>query len=282
MVRAVEKAGVKLCVNYNRRFAPSVLDLKAAYQSHKADPKNAPWKFVLDSTRSKMAEEEATTLVMRIQDESSSYRMVHLDPANSGGLVVGETRHWLDLVCFVMESEPVRISATGSSRLSHVITMEFADGSLACIIFGVGGTFDYPKELFEIQRQGGLFTNQCFVENQYYGLGDPVRKTYPLQFDAFEDVGTEGGLSGYLAKLHARGKAYAASGKTNYMGVWPDKGHFGLLDAFAECIIKDKPSPIDQRAGARATYLSLRAVDSIRLGHPVPVNVEDLHPHLVL
>ena len=40
-------------------------------------------------------------------------------------------------------------------------------------------------------------------------------------------------------------------------------------------ILHDRPSPIDEMAGMRATYLSRRAIDSIRLGAPLPINIED-------
>ena len=54
-----------------------------------------------------------------------------------------------------------------------------------------------------------------------------------------------------------------------------DKGHFNLLDGFARAIQEDLPAPVDDRAGARATYLSLRAIESLREGHPLPVREED-------
>ena len=281
IVRAVEKAGVKLCVNYNRRFAPAMRDLKTAYRAHRADPQETPWRFYDPSKSTVLPEEDATMLLIRIQDESSSYRMVHMDPASGGGQIIGETCHWLDLACWLMEADPVRVSAVGSTRLNHIITVEFPGGSYACIFFGVGGTFDYPKELYEIQDHGALFTSQCFVENQHFGFVDPVRKTFPFQHDDFGDAGSEGGLPGYVAKLRARSEKYAASGKKSYGNLFPDKGHEGLLDAFVTAVLQDKPSPVDQRAGLRATYLCVRAIESIRSGHPVPVNVESLHPHIL-
>ncbi len=57
----------------------------------------------------------------------------------------------------------------------------------------------------------------------------------------------------------------------------PDKGHFQLLEAFADAILGNTESPIDEYAGARATYLSLRAIDSIKTGMPLPVNDEQMN-----
>ena len=55
----------------------------------------------------------------------------------------------------------------------------------------------------------------------------------------------------------------------------PDCAEKRVIEAFADAILKGEPSPIDEMAGMRATYLCQRAMDSIRLGAPLPVNVED-------
>ena len=210
---------------------------------------------------------------MRINDESLTYGGVHIDWKEGGGLVIGEGCHWLDLMCWLMEDRPVRISAVGSTRFNYVINVEFANGSLGCLFFSACGTFEYPKELIEIQDHGKIFRSECFVENQYFGLGERTIKKFPLQFDYQEQAGKEGGLSGYLAKIDAMGKEYAETGKFRY--VFPDKGHFGLLEAFADAIRNNTVSPADEISGMRATYLSLRAMDSIRQSILLPINIED-------
>jgi len=275
MVRAVKEAGVKLCVDYNRRYAPSMQDLKAIYQEHRKHPVSTPWKFVDSPGRKALPEEETTMLMIRINDESSTYRPVHIDWITGGGQIIGESCHWLDLAGWLLEDVPVRIYATGSTRINHIISIDYASGSRACIFFSSNGTFDYPKELYEIQDHAALFRNLCFVENEAYGLPEPWRKVYPLQFDDCPDVGREGGLSGYIAKLKRRGEVYAQSGKKTWLRVAPDKGHYKLLDAFVDSILDETPSPISEIDGAKATYLSLRAIESIRLGKPLPVNIED-------
>ena len=176
-------------------------------------------------------------------------------------------------MCWMLEERPVRITAVGSTRLSHVITMEFDGGSLGCLAFGVGGTFEWPKELLELQHRGKLFRSECFVENHYYGLGERTVKKFPLQSDPQPQVGKEGGLSGYLAKLDAAGTEFEHSGA--FRAPAPDKGHAQLLRAFADAIIHDSPSPLDEMAGMRATYLSLRGMESIRNGRSLPINIED-------
>lgn len=175
----------------------------------------------------------------------------------------------------MLEDEPVRLYATGSTRLSYIISIDYRNGARACIFFSSNGTFDYPKELIEIMDHGALFRNECFVENQFFGLTDTVIKTYPLQFDECQDIGQEGGLSGYIKKLRHRREVYANSNQKKWLNLSTDKGHYYLLDAFVDAVLNGKQSPVDEIAGARSTYISLRSMESIRYGVPVPVNIED-------
>ncbi|MEN6641823.1 MAG: Gfo/Idh/MocA family oxidoreductase [Armatimonadia bacterium] len=273
--KAVKRAGTKLCVDYNRRFSPSMQHMRQQYHNHRARPEVSAGQFVEDQTRPKLPEEKSSMLMIRINDESSTYRPVHLDWKTGGGQIIGETCHWLDLACWLLDDLPVRVYATGSARLSHIISLDFAQGHKACIMFSPVGTFEYPKELFEIMDHAALFRNLCFVETESWGAAGTERKTFPLQFDGCPEAGQEGGLSGYIAKLQRRAEVHAESGKTKWPDLFPDKGHYQLLDGFVEAILNDKPSPVDEQAGARATYLCLRAIESIRLGAPVPVNMED-------
>jgi predicted dehydrogenase len=281
IIRAVKRAGTKLCVDYNRRFSPSMQHMKARYLAHRNAPSVSAGQFVEDAQRPPLPEEASSMLMIRINDESSTYRPVHLDWRTGGGQIIGETCHWLDLACWLLDDTPTRVYATGSLRLSHVISLDFAPrgsdalGHRACIMFSPVGTFEYPKELFELMDHAALFRNLCFVETEVWGAAGTERKTFPLQFDGCPEAGTQGGLSGYIEKLQRRAEVHAESGKTVWPDLFPDKGHYRLLDAFVDAILNDRPSPIDERAGARATYLSLRAIESIRTGAPVPVNLEE-------
>ena len=273
VIKLARRHGVKLCVDYNRRFSPAMVDMKRAYHAHKANPEGRPRVYLQEPNRPTWAEELQTIFTIRINDESRTYGGVHIDWKEGGGQIIGEGCHWLDLMCWMLEERPVRVTAVGSTRMNYVITIEFHEGALGCLMFGVGGTFEWPKELLELQHRGKFFRSECFVENHYFGLGERTVKKFPLQHDFQPDAGQEGGLSGYLAKIDAMGTEYHQTGKFNYIS--PDKGHRGLLEAFADAIVHGQPSPLDERAGMQATYLSLRAMDSIRLGISLPVNIED-------
>lgn len=274
--KAVKDAGVKLCVDYNRRFAPSMVHMREAYHQHRATPAIGSGQFIEAADRQMLPEEDATMLMIRINDESSTYRPVHIDWKTGGGQIIGETCHWLDLACWMLDAEPTRIYASGSARLNHIITLDFHGGSRACIWFSPTGTFRYPKELYELTDHNALFQNLCFVETQIHGRGEPEIAYFDLQQDELIDVPGMG-LEGYVNKLNERAKRHAESGGEEWPDLAPDKGHFQLLEAFARSIIEDRPSPIDELAGARATYLSVRAIESIRLGSPLPINDEDMN-----
>ena len=273
VIRLVKQQGVKFCVDYNRRFSPAMVDMRDVFQSHRADPTGAPRIYTQESDRPTWAEELGTNMLIRINDESLTYGGVHIDWREGGGQIIGEGCHWLDLLCWMLDDRPVRIHAMGSTRINYVITIEFAGGSLGCIFFSATGTFEYPKELIEIQNQGKIFRSECFVENQYFGRGQGTVKRYDLQTDLQPDAGQEGGHAGYLAKIGASAEEFIRTGQFKY--VFPDKGHFGLIGAFVDSILNDEPAPVDEMAGMRATYLSCRAMESIRCGRPLPVNIED-------
>jgi len=273
VIRLARENSVKVCVDYNRRFSPAVVDLKAAYVAHKRDPQGAARVYTQERSRPKWAEEDQTMVLLRVNDESITYGGVHIDWKEGGGQIIGEGCHWLDLVTWLLDERPVRVTAAGSTRINYVITLEYGSGSLACIFFSASGSFEYPKELLEVQHGGKIFRSECFVENQYFGRGERTVRTFPLQADFQPDAGAEGGHSGYLEKIDAMGREYAKTGVFNY--VFPDKGHRALLEAFADAVVNDTASPIDEVEGARATYLSLRAMDSIRRGTPLPINIED-------
>ena len=280
VIRAVREKGVKLCVDYNRRFSPAMLDMKEAYHAHRnADQRGKPRIYTQEMNRRTWAEEDQSNMLFRVNDESLTYGGVHIDWQDGGGLIIGEGCHWLDLMCWMLEKRPVRISAIGSTRINYILSLEFEEGHLGCIYFSATGSFEYPKELVEIQDHGKIFRSECYVENQYYGRGDRTIRQFPLQQDFQPETGTEGGHAGYLAKIDASGRDFEQTGEYKY--VFPDKGHLGLLEGCADSILNDTPSPVDEVAGMRATYLCLRAMESIRSGAPVPVNIEewDMYVH---
>ena len=273
IIRAVRRGGVRLCVDYMRRMAPAVVALKREWLKHKADPRRQPWRYV-ETPHDTFIEERATDFLMRVQDESSSYRLVHLDPFAGGGLIIGEAVHWLDLACWLYDDDrPVEIRAWGSSRMRYGIHLAFQSGNAATILFTPNGTFDYPKEMFEIAHNGALFRMEHFVENQYFGRPGPERELFPLQRDASPEVGSEGGLPGYMRKVKER-VANLSNSRTGHDELAGDHGHEAMFDGFIDAVVNKGKTPCDELAGYRATCLGQLAVESARLNQPLPVPVE--------
>jgi len=273
IIRAVRTGGVKLCVDYMRRMAPSVVALKREWLAHKADPKRQPWRYI-EKPRGKFTEETKTDFLVRVQDESTTYRTVHLDPIRGGGLIIGEAVHWLDLACWLFDGDqPVRIRAWGSGRMRYGIYLEFQSGNAATITFTPNGSFDYPKEIYEIAHDGALFRSEFYVENQYYGRPGLEREVFALQRDPVPDVGKQGGLAGYLEKYRAV-TANSANARDDKAALEANHGYEEIFDGFVDAVINDTATPCDELAGYRATLLGHLAGKSIELDKPLPVPVE--------
>ncbi len=129
---AVAKSSGSVQVGFNRRFAPASGQLKELVRSTPG-PKIASFRVVpgrLDP-----------------QDWYANY-------GESGGRVLGEACHFLDYLCFLFDSEPVRVSAqttwppTGRLPFPDSVTaqVEFADGSSGQLIYTAEGDSSWPKE----------------------------------------------------------------------------------------------------------------------------------------
>jgi len=275
ILRAVRRSGVKLCIDYNRTCSPALRELRTVWQEQVATPRHHPWRYV-ESARPLYPEENRSHFMARIQDDSLSYVPVHLDPLRGGGLLVGEGVHWLDLFCwFFAPQVPTEILAWGSERFTHGVNLTFSGGDTATLLFHCGGTFDYPKELYEITSNGSLLRSEHFVENSYFGIPGKTRDTFALQHDCMTDVGHEGGFSGWLAKYNARVQSLSNS-KEGYHDLAVDKGHRAMLAGVIDAILNDTATPCDALAGYRATYLASLAAQSIRQRQAIPVPIDQL------
>ncbi len=277
IIRAVRRGNIKICVDLNRRMSPAMQALKAKFLSHAANPVHNPWQYV-EKVREPLPEENLPHLNIRIQDESSSYGLGHLDPLSGGGEIIGESVHWLDLACWLFDDQlPTEITAWGSSRLSHGIYLKFDRGASMTLDFSCSGTFDYPKEIFELTHNAALFRSLFFVENNYYGMPENQPETFKLQHDPLPQIGD--GFNAYNEKYFAHvARSTNAKELETTTPLMVDKGHRAMLDGFVKAIINDTPSPCDEMAGFRSTFLAQLAIESIRKRQTIPVCIEDITP----
>jgi hypothetical protein len=59
--------------------------------------------------------------------------------------------------------------------------------------------------------------------------------------------------------------------------VSPDKGHARHLDRFLDCIEGNSENPCDVVSAVVVTRITMKLLESIRLGHPLPIGPEDWH-----
>ncbi len=281
IIRAVRKNKIKFCVDYMRSTAPAVVALKREWLEHKKNPEHQSWRYV-ETKREKFLEEKVTDFFVRVQDESASYGLRHLDPFTGRGLIVGEAGHWLDLACWLFDNDrPVEIRAWGSTRMRYGIHLSFQSGNAFTITMTPNGTFDYPKEVYEIAHDGALFRMEFFVENQYYGRPGKEKEIFPLTHDSQPGVGRQGGLSGYLEKQAANHKK-STTLKEEWLSIQTNHGLEKMFNAFIDSVRNNTPTLCDEIDGYHATYLANLAMKSIEVNHPLPVSVDkwDYYVHV--
>jgi predicted dehydrogenase/threonine dehydrogenase-like Zn-dependent dehydrogenase len=137
---AFDRSQGSVQVGFNRRFAPATVELKRVL-GEIPGPKSAAWRVVPGKL-----------------DPGHWYA----NYAESGGRVLGEGCHFLDYVCFLFGSEPVRVFAQttwpATGRLpfpdSIAAQVEFSDGSSGQLIYTAEGDPGFPKETLTVFGAG--------------------------------------------------------------------------------------------------------------------------------
>lgn len=208
--RAVEETGRVLTVGFNRRFAPYYVELKKQLK-RRTGPAVVQCR-------------------MNSPGISGGYWMA--DPS-IGGAILGEACHFVDLMYWLLESEPMRVSAyslpqgkkqpIGENNLAA--SFQFADGSIGNLTYCTVGSKTSGGERVEVFAEGiGAMTED------------------------FKRLGVYGGVKRMNSKWFA------------------DKGYLELMEGFIGGIRKGSGSPVDVLDGARATVGCLRMLKSARRG----------------
>ncbi len=208
---AVQKTDVKYVGGYNRALAPFTLKAREILE-----PLHAPM-----------------LIYHRMADWNPYSTGWLIDERQSGGRVVGEGGHLVDMMCRLVGQVPVRVYAEGgnfaepsatSAPDSATISLGFPDGSAGIIMLSSVANNAFPKE--EIQITCGNHT---------------------LVIDNFE-----------------RMLVCAPAGQETITLPEMDKGLKAMLDSTARVIRDDMPSPVGVAEAIRATRTTLAAVHSIR------------------
>jgi predicted dehydrogenase/threonine dehydrogenase-like Zn-dependent dehydrogenase len=220
LVRAVEETGKHLTVGFNRRFAPYYLEQKKQLKR-----RNGP-----------------AVINCRVNSPgiSGSYWMA--DPA-IGGAILGEACHFIDLMYWLLESEPVVVAAyslpTGQKEPigenNLVASFRFADGSIGNLTYCTVGSKTSGGERVEVFAQGLGVTTEDFKRLS---------------------------VSAGLRRTRSRW--------------WGEKGYEAQLESFVERVRSGVAPEVNARDGARATIGCLRMLESARDLQPRVIDLDAL------
>jgi predicted dehydrogenase len=153
-----------------------------------------------------------------------------LDKAISGGRIVGEACHFVDLMTFLNGSLPTKVQAfnlpdaVGQETTS--INLMFENGSVGTIAYFANGPSSLPKEYLEVYRAGTTAILRDFKKAEIFGSQKTSKKKLSFQ----------------------------------------DKGQAAMVSAFLSAVRKGDPSPIPFEETVAVTSATFKAVESVRTG----------------
>jgi predicted dehydrogenase/threonine dehydrogenase-like Zn-dependent dehydrogenase len=220
LYNAVAISGNQLTVGFNRRFAPFYKDLKESL-SGRTGP------AVIDCRVSSPG-------------ISGSYWMA--DPA-IGGAIIGEAVHFVDLMYWLLESEPINVSAytlpTGKTdpvgENNMVATFRFADGSIGTLNYSTIGSKKAQGERVEVFAKGVTSLVQDFKRFKSVSNFEHTKST-----------------------------------------LWAHKGYEDQLRSFLNSIARSESPSITVRDGARATLVCVEMLKSAQTLSSREINLEAL------
>jgi predicted dehydrogenase len=208
---AVRESGVKYTAGYNRSIAPFTMQARELLAGL-----NAP-----------------IMINHRMADWFPYSRGWLLEEKLSGGRVIGEAGHALDMICRLVGMDPVRVYAEGGNLVgqgdpgmpdSAIITLGFPDGSCGVMFLSSVANNGFPKEEVQIT---------C--------------ANHTLVIYNFE-----------------RMELFNPDGKQEFVLPAMNKGQAELVSAFADAILEDKPAPNGIEAALRTSRCTFGALRSIR------------------
>jgi predicted dehydrogenase len=213
LVAAAQTASGRLGVGFNRRFAPF-------YRAAKAHLRGRKGPFQINCR-------------VNSPGISGDYWMV--DPSQ-GGAILGEACHFVDLLYWLLEAEPVAVSAVTFPRdLKDPVpenslcgTIRYADGSIANLTYGTTGTRTSGGERLEIFGPGVGVASQDFKRVE---------------------------IAGAIRRVRRR--------------LFPDKGYTPQMQAFFRTVAGEDTDMADALDGARATITCLRLLEAAQSGQTV-------------
>lgn len=184
LMAAWRESGQVLQVGFNRRFAPSYLALKSAFDGRKGP----------------------LMMSYRVNAGAVAPSSWVVDPRQGGGRVVGEACHMVDLLVHLTGQRVTTVFAQngGGSGDDVVLTLTFGDGSVGTIVYAAGGDRGMPKEALDVLGSGISASLEDFRRVRIWSGGRERRvgsrlsaqdKGHAAELAAFVDAVRNGGPS---------------------------------------------------------------------------------------
>jgi predicted dehydrogenase/threonine dehydrogenase-like Zn-dependent dehydrogenase len=161
------ETGLPVFAGFNRRYAPLMVKLKAMLAS-------LPRPYCIHH---------------RVNAGFVPADHWSQDPAAGGGRIIGETCHFFDLFLFLVDRPVVEIQAAAVpvdgravvARDNIAVQVQFADGSLAGLLYTSLGHRALPKERLELFAAGRSFVLDDYCTLEVYGLDGEGREKIRLK-----------------------------------------------------------------------------------------------------
>jgi predicted dehydrogenase/threonine dehydrogenase-like Zn-dependent dehydrogenase len=208
-----------LMVGFNRRFAPISVSIKKEFEN------------------------SGEPLVINIRVNAGFIPKDHWTqiPEIGAGRIIGEICHFIDLMQFFTNSDPIKVYAeciqSGNEKLKPddniAIVVKFKNGSVGNLTYLANGDPSLPKELIEVFGAGkvGIINN---FQNGSLHIGNKT-------------------------------KSLKSSGK----------GHQQEIQEFLNAIKDGKDSPISFRSICLTTLTTFKIIDSLITGLPQEIHIDD-------
>jgi predicted dehydrogenase len=264
--RVVHAANIPFCVGHNRRASPAMLDAQRIFRRHMTNPAPCPWRWRREGDAlPAMAEDGVPSVLVRINDDWYSWKGWVFDKAHAPhGPMLFEMTHFTDMCNWFLADEPIEVTAMATGILNVAVIIRYRSDALATIVIGSNGTLGYCKELYEFMGNGAYLAVDHMLEVRTAGIeGAPAKTIYPMLQDRHPQIGTEGGVSGWLAKKRAAcAEAVASNAPLLQFTAEPDKGHAHALERFVDQILGIGPEVCGVDASVLATRVAFAAIRS--------------------
>lgn len=210
-----------LMVGFNRRFAPLAVEIKKAFGR-----KTTPF-----------------SINYRVNAGFIPKDSWIQDPIQGGGRIIGEVCHFIDLMQYFTDAEPVKVYGeavtTGSEKETDEdtvqITLKFSDGSIGNVSYIAVGDKGFPKERVEI-----------FGSNAVAILDD------------------------FKSALFTKGGGSRSLGNGSQ-----DKGHRQEVRAFIDTLVKREAMPITVKSIVATTLTTFKILESLQSGAPATIDLSE-------